>query len=99
MMITGVLGCGTKFRRALRREPLDIQQRMIVIRERIERGQTRQAYNLLQSTEADHAMKARLYERISRQDRSLAEESREKAKEHYIEAGQQERAKYLDYLR
>lgn len=95
MTFTGVMGCGNKFRRALAREPLDVQQKMMAVRQRLEQGLPKQAYYLLESTEADPATKARLYEQISRMETELSPQSKQKAIELYNRAGQTERARYL----
>ena len=98
-MFEGVLGSGISFRRALQREPLDIQQRMLLIRKKLEEGSISQAYNLLNNTEANSALKARLYERIGRTAKAeLAKISRQKAIEQYLAAGQKDRAEYLSHL-
>jgi len=99
MMFDGVLGCGTSFRRALTREPLDVQQKLLAIRARIQQGQAQQAYRLLENTECGNEMKARLYESIFKTAKDeIRLESKKKAMEEYLEAGQQARARYLSHL-
>lgn len=94
MTFSGVLGCG-KFRQALKREPLDTQNKLIAIKQRIEMKAYKQAYYLLEATEAERDTKARLYEQIGRNEDGLKNESLRKAVILYNEAGQKGRADYL----